>query len=135
VSMKDAHGPTSERSRERTSSSCTRLSGKISYLVYPDFEDDPHPCLLRSVKLSLRSRESTASTTRTALTRPSCIARRRSFIRAIPISEVRSLTQQEEKHGLLEDTNSIGTRMDGSAGSKSADSRFVPPPVTIEIES
>src|SRR5262249_437860 len=34
-----------------------RFSGKVSYLVYPDFEDDPHPCLLRSVKLSLRSRE------------------------------------------------------------------------------
>jgi hypothetical protein len=34
-----------------------RLSGKVSYLVYPDFETDPHPALLRCVKLSLRSRE------------------------------------------------------------------------------
>ena len=25
-----------------------RRSGKLSYLVYPDFEDDPHPALLRS---------------------------------------------------------------------------------------
>jgi DNA phosphorothioation-associated putative methyltransferase len=32
-------------------------SGKVSYLVYPDFETDPHPALLRSVKLSLRTRE------------------------------------------------------------------------------
>ena len=34
-----------------------RQSGKLSYLVYPNFEDDPHPRLLRSVKLSLRSRK------------------------------------------------------------------------------
>jgi hypothetical protein len=31
--------------------------GKVSYLVYPDFETDPHPALVRSVKLSLRTRE------------------------------------------------------------------------------
>src|SRR5207253_11151823 len=34
-----------------------RQSGKVSYLVYPDFETDPHPALLRSVKLNLRTRE------------------------------------------------------------------------------
>jgi DNA phosphorothioation-associated putative methyltransferase len=34
-----------------------RQSGKVSYLVYPDFETDPHPALLRSIKLNLRSRE------------------------------------------------------------------------------
>jgi DNA phosphorothioation-associated putative methyltransferase len=34
-----------------------RQSGKVSYLVYPDFETDPHPALQRSVKLSLRTRE------------------------------------------------------------------------------
>jgi DNA phosphorothioation-associated putative methyltransferase len=34
-----------------------RQSGKVSYLVYPDFETDPHPTLLRSVKLCLRTRE------------------------------------------------------------------------------
>ena len=34
-----------------------RHSGKVSYLVYPDFEIDSHPALLRSIKLSLRSRE------------------------------------------------------------------------------
>ena len=27
-----------------------RRSGKVSYLVYPDFENDPHPALLRSVR-------------------------------------------------------------------------------------
>src|SRR5205085_4433992 len=34
-----------------------RRSGKLSYLVYPAFETDPHPALLRSIRLSLRSRE------------------------------------------------------------------------------
>ncbi len=34
-----------------------RHSGKVSYLVYPDFVTDPHPALLRSLKLSLRTRE------------------------------------------------------------------------------
>ncbi len=34
-----------------------RHSGKVSYLVYPDFETDPHSALVRSVKLSLRTRE------------------------------------------------------------------------------
>ncbi len=34
-----------------------RHSEKVSYLAYPDFETDPHPALLRSIKLSLRTRE------------------------------------------------------------------------------
>ena len=34
-----------------------RHSGKVSYLAYPDFDADPHPALLRSIKLNLRTRE------------------------------------------------------------------------------
>jgi DNA phosphorothioation-associated putative methyltransferase len=34
-----------------------RRSGKVPYLVYPEFATDPHPALLRSIKLSLRTRE------------------------------------------------------------------------------
>jgi DNA phosphorothioation-associated putative methyltransferase len=34
-----------------------RRSGKLSYLVYPEFESDPHPALLRCIRLSLRTRE------------------------------------------------------------------------------
>ena len=34
-----------------------RHSGKVSYLTYPDFDADPHPALLRSIKLNLRTRE------------------------------------------------------------------------------
>jgi DNA phosphorothioation-associated putative methyltransferase len=33
-----------------------RQSGKVSYLVYPEFETNPHPALVRSVKLALRTR-------------------------------------------------------------------------------
>ena len=34
-----------------------RMSGKLSYLSYPDFESDPHPALVRSVKLCMRTRQ------------------------------------------------------------------------------
>jgi len=34
-----------------------RRSGKISYLVYPDFDTDPHPALARCFRLNLRSRQ------------------------------------------------------------------------------
>lgn len=32
-----------------------RRSGKLSYLVYPEFEGDPHPSLRRCIKLNLRT--------------------------------------------------------------------------------
>lgn len=32
-----------------------RFSGKVSYLAYPDFERDPHPALVRRIKVSLRT--------------------------------------------------------------------------------
>ena len=35
-----------------------RHSGKVSYLAYPDFDADPHPALLRSIKLNPRTRRS-----------------------------------------------------------------------------
>ena len=47
-------------SRKRTRANLIKLlrqSGKVSYLAYPDYEMNPHPALLRSVKLSLRTRE------------------------------------------------------------------------------
>ena len=37
-----------------------RQSGKVSYLVYPEFETNPHPALLRSVKLTSGPARSTA---------------------------------------------------------------------------
>ena len=95
-----------------------RHSGKVSYLVYPDFETDPHPALLRSIKLSLRTRESTASTMPTA--RTSRFHRKETFCcaehRSMP--KFARLSRQEEKHGLLADTATIGIRKDGNVGWK-----------------
>jgi DNA phosphorothioation-associated putative methyltransferase len=34
-----------------------RRSGKLSYLVYPEFDDDPHPALLRLIRVNLRTRQ------------------------------------------------------------------------------
>ena len=86
-------------------------SGKVSYFVYPVFETDPHPALERSVKLSLRTRRSTASTTPPA-TNPPILHRKETFLTTDhPLhAKFARLTQQEEKHGLLDDTATIGTR-------------------------
>ena len=55
-----------------------RHSGKVSYLTYPDFDADPHPALLRSIKLNLRTREIESSDYAASATRRCCTARRRS---------------------------------------------------------
>jgi DNA phosphorothioation-associated putative methyltransferase len=88
-----------------------RFSGKISYLSYPDFDTDPHPALIRSVKLCMRSRQLDCHVFGHG-GNPPILHRKEAFLH--PDHPLRSkfarLTQQEEKRGLLEDTNSIGTR-------------------------
>ena len=88
-----------------------RQSGKVSYLVYPDFETDPHPALRRSVKLSLRTREIDCFDY-TASTNPPILHRKETFLTSDhPLhAKFARLTQQEEKHGLLDDTATIGTK-------------------------
>ena len=88
-----------------------RHSGKISYLAYPDFETDPHPSLLRSVKLSLRTREIDCLEYGGSAN-PPILHRKESFLTPDqPLyAKFARLTQQEEKHGLLDDTSTIGTR-------------------------
>jgi DNA phosphorothioation-associated putative methyltransferase len=61
-----------------------RHSGAVSYPVYPDFETDPHPALLRSVKLDLRTREIDCREFAAAPIRRSCTARRHSSGPTIP---------------------------------------------------
>jgi len=88
-----------------------RHSGKVSYLVYPDFEDDPHPALLRSIKLSLRTRELDCFDFAKS-TNPPILHRKETFLppgHALAARFAR-LTRQEEKHGLLDETATIGTR-------------------------
>ncbi len=88
-----------------------RHSGKVSYLVYPDFETDPHPALVRSVKLSLRTREIECFDYSGAAN-PPALHRKETFLTADhPLyARFARLTAQEEKRGLLDDSATIGTR-------------------------
>ncbi|MGP0068834.1 MAG: DNA phosphorothioation-associated putative methyltransferase [Isosphaeraceae bacterium] len=88
-----------------------RHSGKVSYLVYPEFATDPHPALVRSIKLNLRSRE-IESLDYAGSENPPILHRKETFLP--PDHALRAkferLTRQEERAGLLEDTATIGTR-------------------------
>lgn len=88
-----------------------RRSGKLSYLVYPDFERDPHPPLLRCIRLNLRTRLVDCYDYGQS-TNPPILHRKESFLG--PDDKLHAkfarLTAQEEKVGLLEDARGIGTR-------------------------
>lgn len=89
-----------------------RFSGKVSYLVYPDFDRAPHPALFRSVKLDMRNRQ-LECLDYGASENPPILHRKESFVsEEHPLrKKFARLTQQEEKAGLLEETASIGTRV------------------------
>jgi DNA phosphorothioation-associated putative methyltransferase len=88
-----------------------RQSGKVSYLVCPEFETSLHPALLRSVKLALRTREIDCLEYGSS-PNPPILHRKETFL--LPDHPLHArfarLSAQEEKHGLLADTASIGTR-------------------------
>ncbi len=86
-------------------------SDKVSYVVYSDFETDPHPALLRSVKLSLRTREIDCFDY-TVSANPPVLHRKETFLASDhPLrAKFARLTEQEEKRGLLDDSSAIGTR-------------------------
>jgi DNA phosphorothioation-associated putative methyltransferase len=88
-----------------------RRTGKLSYLEYPDFETDPHPALRRSLRLSLRSRQ-LDSRDYSASDNPPILHRKETFLPGDhPLHDkFARLTRQEEQHGLLTDTATIGTR-------------------------
>ncbi len=88
-----------------------RHSGNVSYLTYAEFEADPHPALLRSIKLNLRTRE-IESTDYAASANPPVLHRREAFLLADDPrrGKFERLTRQEERAGLLGDTATIGTR-------------------------
>jgi DNA phosphorothioation-associated putative methyltransferase len=93
-----------------------RRSGKLSYLVYPDFDNDPHPALLRSIRINLRTRQ-IDSNDYAQSANPPVLHRKEKFLTIDhPLhAKFARLTQQEEKHGLLDDTATIGTRDGWSA--------------------
>ena len=74
-----------------------RQSGKVSYLTYPEFETHPHPALLRSIKLSLRTREIDCLEYR-ASTNPPILHRKETFLAPDhPLhAKFARLTQQEK---------------------------------------
>ena len=86
-----------------------RHSGKVSYLAYPDFATHPHPALLRSIKLSLLRLASCYDYATS--TNPPILHRKETFLppRHPLLAKYARLTRQEEKHGLLDETASIGT--------------------------
>jgi DNA phosphorothioation-associated putative methyltransferase len=88
-----------------------RRSGKLSYLVYPDFDDDPHPALWRCVRLNLRARQIDCYDY-AGVANPPVLHRKETFLTGEhPLHpKFARLTAQEEKAGLLEDAAAIGTR-------------------------
>lgn len=86
-------------------------AAQVSYLSYPDFEDDPHPALAWSLKVDLQSFRVRLNDFATR-DNPPVLHRKETFVSAgHPRREVFArLTQQEEKWGLLDDTRRIGTR-------------------------
>lgn len=84
---------------------------KISYLFYPDFDTDPHPALHTSMQIDLRDlqviyRDYDASEN------PPILHRKETFVTPdYPLYEkFAKLTRQEEQWGLLDETQTIGTR-------------------------
>jgi DNA phosphorothioation-associated putative methyltransferase len=98
-----------------------RSSGKLSYLAYPDFDADPHPALRRCVKLSLRSRGLECYDYARS-DNPPVLHRKEAFLHPDhPLhAKFARLTRQEEEHGLLTDTATIGTRLGWQARLRAA---------------
>jgi DNA phosphorothioation-associated putative methyltransferase len=88
-----------------------RRTGKLSYLIYPDFDTHPHPALLRCVKLSLRTRQLECYDYGRS-PNPPVLHRKETFLHpGHPLHpKFARLTRQEEQHGLLTDTSTLGTR-------------------------
>ena len=88
-----------------------RHSGKVSYLVYPDFETDPHPALLRSIKLNLRTREIDCLEF-AGRANPPILHRKEAFLRPDDPQRVKfeRLTRQEARAGLVDETATIDAR-------------------------
>ncbi len=88
-----------------------RFSGKLSYLMYPDFDTDPHPALFRCIKLSMRTLNVDCYDYANSAN-PPVLHRKETFLAPDhPFhAKFAKLTKQEEKQGLLDETATIGTR-------------------------
>lgn len=88
-----------------------RAEPKVSYLSYPDFEDDPHPALCFSVTVHLQTFREKYRDFR-ASANPPILHRKDTFLAPDhPLhSKFSRLTRIEEQKGLFADTRVIGTR-------------------------
>ena len=84
----------------------------LSYLVYPDFDTDPHPALLTSVHVDLVSRQVNQRDYGDR-DNPFILHRKETFVTPdYPYyQQFAALTRQEEALGLLDQSRSIGTRL------------------------
>jgi DNA phosphorothioation-associated putative methyltransferase len=89
----------------------SREKAQVTYLLYPDFDEDPHPRLESCVvvdlgRLRVELRDYSASENPPILHRKECFVSPQ-YAR---YDEFRTLTQDEDALGLLEDSANIGTR-------------------------
>ena len=83
----------------------------LSYLVYANFDNDPHPALQSSTQVSLETRKTTFHNY-VATDNPFILHRKEIFVTSeYPVyQKFVALTRQEETLGLLDNPRSIGTR-------------------------
>lgn len=84
---------------------------KVSYLYYPDFDTDPHPALHSSMQADLQSLY-VGYRDYTSTPNPPILHRKETFVSPeyLFYQKFARLTAQEEKWGLLDEANSIGTK-------------------------
>ncbi|MGA7938034.1 MAG: DNA phosphorothioation-associated putative methyltransferase [Kovacikia sp.] len=84
----------------------------ISYLLYPEFDSDPHPALQLSIQVNLQSREVKHRNYGDA-GNSFILHRKETFVTTdYPhYSQFAALTRQEEALGLLDNPRAIGTRL------------------------
>ena len=84
----------------------------LSYLVYPNFDADPHPALKASIQVDLRSHK-VNHRNYSNTDNPFILHRKEHFVTAdYPYyQQFAALTRQEEALGLLDHPRSIGTRL------------------------
>jgi DNA phosphorothioation-associated putative methyltransferase len=87
-----------------------RHEHRVSYLVYPKFDEDPHPQLERSLVIDLQRLRENYMDYRSRVS-PPILHRKECFVADDypQIQKFRNLTRQEERHALLTETSTIGT--------------------------
>jgi len=87
------------------------IESKVSYLVYPDFDRDPHPALTVSVRADLQRLHVKVRDFHSHAN-PPILHRKETFVASgYPGRDTfMRLTAQEERHGLLSNPVAIGTR-------------------------